>query len=108
VSEVSRKTTLGPVELTVLERLSVSELHLENVRLAWVAPAPTFTLNVRDGFFGLSEPVNVSVWLVEGGGDAGVPATSAVVSETAVALPLAFDPVTATRRVEPTSPACTA
>jgi hypothetical protein len=99
---------LGPVALAPLESASESELHLEKESAACAVPEPTFTVNVRNWFLALSEPENESVWLLGVGEDVTAAATVGVASEIDVAAPTAFDAVTATRIVEPTSPICRA
>ena len=105
-------TTLGPVELptaappdAVSARLSVA--HFENASCAVAVPALTVTLNVREGFFALSDPLNVCVCMLggegAGGGGAGAEATTAVGGDGALADPAEFDAVTTATSVEPTS-----
>jgi hypothetical protein len=60
-------------------------------------------VKVRIGFFALSEPENVSLCVVEGGGGAGAGDTIAVAAELAEAEPAGLVAVTTTRIVAPTS-----
>ncbi len=64
-SAASRTTTLGPLfeasRDAPLVTVRSSELHFENESSACATPVPMVSEKLREGFFGLSEPENVTV-----------------------------------------------